>query len=120
MRVVVAIVVVAAVGVVIVLSFSGSFQSRQDPKQELAPLIGKTGRVLVIADVDASSSSAQWMPDVKLEKLVTIAGKDYVEARFVGLEASPANAGKPLVVNLLVDHILQVVIDEKRVYVRDE
>ena len=111
----VALAAVAILMVVILGSCSGPSQSEQ-----LASSMGKTGHVLVIADVDASSSSAQWMRDVKLQKLVTINGKEYVAVRFVGLEASPANDGKPMEVNLLVTHIVQVEIDGERVYIRDE
>ena len=108
-----------AVVTITTILFRGSC-SGPSASDQLAPLMGKTGHVLVIADVDASGSSAQWMRDVRLQKLVTIDGKEFVAVRFVGLEASPANDGKPIVVSLLVSHIVQVEMDGELVYVREE
>lgn len=109
-----------AMVVALFLAAHGAGCSKPSTIERLAPLMGKTGHVLVIADVDASSSQAQWMRDVELKELVTVNGKRFVVVRFVGLEASPANDGKPMEVSLLASHIVEVEIDGKRVFARDE
>ena len=81
--------------------------------------LGKVGRILIVADIDPRSLHQQWFENVELVKLVEKDGQKHLLIRFRGLEPSPASDGNPIQVPLAIEAIVEIEIDNRRVYRRD-